>query len=120
MASSFQKGRAGESRAAAILINQGCRLLQSNFRAAGAEIDLIVRDHGLVCFVEVKTWRHFDRFDLARSLGPAKQRQIIKAARHWILGHDPQGIGQYRFDVLFIHAVNADYQWYKAAFDASE
>jgi putative endonuclease len=48
-------GRRGEEIAARHLRRCGYRILERNFRAAGAEIDLVAADHGTFVFVEVKT-----------------------------------------------------------------
>ncbi len=48
-------GRRGEQIAARHLRRCGYRILERNFRAAGAEIDLVAADRGTFVFVEVKT-----------------------------------------------------------------
>ena len=48
-------GRRGEQIAARHLRRCGYRILERNFRAAGAEIDLVAADCGTFVFVEVKT-----------------------------------------------------------------
>ena len=48
-------GRRGEEIAARHLRRCGYRILERNFRAGGAEIDLVAADHGTFVFVEVKT-----------------------------------------------------------------
>lgn len=48
-------GRRGEQIAARHLRRCGYRILERNFRAAGAEIDLVAADRGTLVFVEVKT-----------------------------------------------------------------
>ena len=47
-------GRRGEGIAARYLRRCGYRILERNFRAAGAEIDLVAADRETLVFVEVK------------------------------------------------------------------
>ena len=48
-------GAHGESLARQYLKDQGYRILEENFKNKLGEIDLIVQDGKVVCFVEVKT-----------------------------------------------------------------
>ena len=50
----YDKGLAGESRAVQYLENRGMRLVHRRYRAAGGEIDLVMRDGDTLVFVEVK------------------------------------------------------------------
>ncbi len=50
-------GRTGERLAERHLRRSGYRLLARNFRAAGAEIDLVAAEGDTIVFVEVKTRR---------------------------------------------------------------
>jgi putative endonuclease len=68
-------GRRGEQIAARHLRRCGYRILERNFRAAGAEIDLVAAHRGIFIFVEVKT-RSSDRFG-----SPAEAVDGLKAAR---------------------------------------
>lgn len=47
-------GRLGERIAEGFLHRQGCSVIERNTRADGGEVDLIVRDGGVVAVVEVK------------------------------------------------------------------
>ena len=49
----FRTGLSAESRAAALLIAKGYRILARRFRTPYGEIDLVVRRRNLVAFVEV-------------------------------------------------------------------
>ena len=48
-------GGIGEEVAARFLARKGCSILARNVRVGRGEIDLIIRDHGVVVAVEVKT-----------------------------------------------------------------
>lgn len=49
-----KQGTAGEDAALAFLQSQGCTLLARNWHCAYGEIDLIVKNGGMILFVEVK------------------------------------------------------------------
>lgn len=92
-------GKAGETHAARYLKRRGLKLVERNYHAAGAEIDLIATDRGTLVFVEVKT-RKTDRWGPpGEAVNTAKRRHIVRAARQYIavrrVGHLPC-----RFDVV--------------------
>lgn len=49
-----ESGIIGEAEALRCLTGQGMKVLEKNYRRAGGEIDLIVRDGDTIVFVEVK------------------------------------------------------------------
>ncbi len=106
-------GDAGEAMAAARLRTAGLQVMETNFRVKGGEIDLVCRDGGTVVFVEVRRRASVDFGGAAASVGPAKQRRLILAARHWLQRH---GDHPCRFDVV---AIDGDrLEWIKDAFRA--
>jgi putative endonuclease len=115
-----EKGDAGERRALDHLVRHGLRPLARNFRVAAGpgapagEVDLILRDRdGTVVFVEVRVRRDGRHGGAAASVGPAKQRRVRLAARHWLrrYGTPPPC----RFDVVVIEG--DDLVWLPGAFD---
>ena len=58
-----ESGIIGEAEALRCLTGQGMKVLEKNYRRAGGEIDLIVRDGDTIVFVEVKA-----RTDNARNI----------------------------------------------------
>src|SRR4029450_6758380 len=89
----FELGKRGELLAAAYLRQAGYQLVASNFTVPigrsrngaliSAEIDLIAYDGPVLTFIEVKT-RASDWFAApAVNVDLRKQRQIIRAARHY-------------------------------------
>ena len=113
-----QKGDAAETLALAHLRAQGMRLLERNYRApgrGGGEIDLIMRDSdGTLVFVEVRQRSRMDHGGAAASIGLAKRRRIVWAARHYLMRW-PQ-TPPCRFDVVVVEPSGT--QWMVAAFDA--
>lgn len=73
-------GKRGEEIAAALLKDNGYKILIRNYRTNLGEIDIIASDEDTICFVEVKT-RQSDRFGLpSEAISGPKKRQISKAA----------------------------------------
>jgi putative endonuclease len=114
-----QAGDAAESEALRYLKQQGLHLLQRNYRTpgrGGGEIDLIMatRD-GTTVFVEVRARGAGTHGGAAASIGFAKRRRIVFAARHYLAQqrHTPPC----RFDVVLVEPTGIE--WLKAAFDAA-
>ncbi|MFH1442283.1 MAG: YraN family protein [Candidatus Omnitrophota bacterium] len=73
-------GKIGEDKAVELLEAEGYQILARNYRIKSGELDIIAKDKGTICFVEVKT-RIDDKFGLpAEAITKPKQRQIIKTA----------------------------------------
>ena len=73
-------GPRGESLAAQFLEARGYSVLAQNYRAAGAEIDIVARDGDEIVFVEVKTLRSDQFGDPADRVERRKQRHLSRAA----------------------------------------
>ena len=111
-------GDAAEDEALAYLQEHGLQLVQRNYRTpgrGGGEIDLIMRaPDGTCVFMEVRSRRSADHGGAGASVGYAKQRRIIFAARHYLLGL--RVVPPCRFDVVLLDA--GQVEWLQAAFDA--
>jgi len=115
------RGDVAEDRALAYLQQQGLQLVQRNYRLAGgprqrgAEVDLILRTpEGTLVFVEVRARAGGGHGGAAGSVSSGKQRRIVRAAQHFLLGLAV--LPPCRFDVV---AIDGDaLQWLPAAFDA--
>lgn len=93
-------GRAAESAAARHLERLGYRLITTNFRAKGGELDIVADDEGVLAIVEVR-YRASDRFGgAAASITHGKRARIIRAARVLLATHPPLGKLPARFDVV--------------------
>lgn len=94
-------GRLGEDLACDHLRRKGYEIVGRGFRLRGGEIDIIARDAGTLVFVEVKT-RADERFGRPEeAVTPAKQAQIRRIARGYLVAH-PGGEAACRFDVVSI------------------
>jgi len=74
------RGRAGETLAAAYLELMGCRLVARNVRLGGVEVDLVVDDGPSRELVEVRLRSRGDYGGAAETLGPAKRDRLRRAA----------------------------------------
>jgi putative endonuclease len=122
-------GGEGEARALVHLQAAGLALVARNFKSpgrGGGEIDLIMREpDGTLVFVEVRHRASTAHGGAAASVGWAKQRRIIFAARHFLarLAVMPPC----RFDVVALQGHDMpgasgdtlSLQWIRGAFDAS-
>ena len=117
-ASTRVRGTAAEDLALAHLGRAGLRLVERNYRTpgrGGGEIDLILRDSdGTLVFVEVRARASDAQGGAAASVGAAKRRRIVFAARHYLLRLPAQP--PCRFDVVAIDGERIE--WLQAAFDA--
>ena len=110
-------GEAAERHALDYLMQQGLKLVETNYRSRFGEIDLIMRDGEVLVFAEVRM-RKNNNFGGARaSITPAKQTKLIKTANHYLtqfLRPPPC-----RFDAVLLDDINSGtIEWIKNAFDA--
>jgi putative endonuclease len=81
-------GRYGESLAARHLVEQGMELLDRNWRCDAGEIDLVLRDGGVLVVVEVKTRSSCDYGSPHEAVTPAKLARLRRLAARWLLDHE--------------------------------
>jgi putative endonuclease len=74
-------GQSGEQAAVAFLKKKGFRIIQTNYKVAGAEVDIIALSDRILCFIEVKTRKSSDYGLPEAFVTRAKQRKIIRAAK---------------------------------------
>ena len=92
-------GRIAELAALTWLVCTGHRLLARRYRAAGGEIDLVVRRGRVIIFCEVKYRRPAGHGGMP---SPAQQRRICNAAREFIVRHHISPDLECRFDLIHI------------------
>lgn len=116
-----QRGDAAEDAALAHLEAAGLRLVTRNYRTpgrGGGEIDLVMRDprdprDDTLVFVEVRQRTAGTHGGAGGSITGGKQRRIVFAARHYLLGL--RTLPPCRFDVVL---VEEGIEWLQGAFDA--
>jgi len=93
-------GRRGEQLAARLLRELGLDILCRNYRGPHGELDIVARDDGTLCFVEVKTLRRPHRPGRpGAKVGAAKRRNLVRTAKRYLhrLGHPAI---PHRYDVV--------------------
>jgi putative endonuclease len=96
-------GRRGERAAEKYLRREGYRIVARNFRAAGAEIDLVAMDDETLVFVEVKTRRSRDSGAPEEAVDERKQKQIRRAAEMFAARYRAEDVTM-RFDIVAVDA----------------
>ena len=112
----FRTGISAESRAAALLIAKGFRILARRWRSPVGEIDIIARRRHLLLFVEVKARETLD--DAAWSVTERQRFRIVAAAEAWLARNADDRIRDIRFDAILV-APGRIPRHIPAAFDAS-
>ena len=94
-------GKEGERIAERFLKKKGYKLVERNYRCAAGEIDLILLDHRVIVFVEVKTRTGHGFGTPLEAVEFRKQRKMIHAAQYFL---SAKGLHQReaRFDVVGI------------------
>ena len=109
--STKSRGDAAEAAAARFLLARGYEILGTQVRAGGVELDLVVRapDASVptIVFVEVRARSGAERGHALETIGPQKQRRLIRGASAWLVERgqcccrpvnaDPLGGGIRRF-----------------------
>ncbi len=100
MARHNELGKEGEQQALQMLKAKGYTILETNWRNYKVEVDIIATDKDELVIVEVKT-RSTDYFgDPEEAVGPAKARNLIRAAEAYIELNDLDT--DVRFDIVSI------------------
>src|SRR5437016_1288232 len=96
----FRLGLSAESRAAALLIAKGFRILARRWRSPVGEIDIVARRRRLLVFVEVKARENLD--DAAWSVTERQRARIVAAAEAWLARYPDERIEDMRFDAILV------------------
>lgn len=94
-------GVKGERAARRALRKRGWRIVESNYKCAAGELDLIADDGTAIVFVEVKTRSSDADADPEENVHQAKRKQLERVAAHWLAAHDHPDRA-YRFDVVAV------------------
>ncbi len=79
-------GALAEQVAAQYLLQQGLKLLQTNYRCRFGEIDLILQDGETCVFTEVRLRSQAAFGGAAASIDARKQAKLIRTAQHFLSG----------------------------------
>jgi putative endonuclease len=108
-------GSQKESESREFLEKNGLEFIEANYFCKMGEIDLIMDDHGVRVFVEVRYRKNSRYGDGVDSVTKQKQTKIIRAAKHYLVCHDLYDKIPCRFDVI-AEDVNKNIIWIKDAF----
>jgi putative endonuclease len=95
-------GATGEMHARAILEGKGMAYLESNWRAASGEIDLVMRDGEFVVFVEVKVRRGEYAGSAEEAITAAKAARLLATGEWYMAEHEELGERPWRVDLVAI------------------
>jgi len=96
-------GRRGERAAEKYLRHNGYRIVARNFRAAGAEIDLVAMDGETLVFIEVKTRRSRIAGAPEEAVDKRKQTRMRRAAEVFAQRYRADEV-EMRFDIAAVDA----------------
>jgi putative endonuclease len=96
----FRHGISAESKASALLLMKGYRILARRFRSPMGEIDIVARRRGVLVFIEVKARASYD--NAVEAVSDRQRRRIVAAAEYWLASHPKEGQGDIRFDVVIV------------------
>jgi putative endonuclease len=99
-------GRRGERAAEKYLRRIGYRIVARNFRAAGAEIDIVAMDGETIVFVEVKTRQSLAAGAPEEAVDLRKQTRMRRAAEAFARRYRADDYDM-RFDIVAIDASGA-------------
>jgi putative endonuclease len=94
-------GQYGERLAARCLIDAGFEVLETNWRCARGEIDIIARDGATLVICEVKTRSSTAYGDPAEAVGRVKSQRLRGLSLQWLADH-PGRWEAVRFDVVAV------------------
>jgi putative endonuclease len=112
----FRVGISAESRAAALLVAKGYRILDRRWRSPAGEIDIVARRRQTLVFVEVKARNHLD--EAAEAVTVRQRQRIAAAAEIWLAAHPDATFIDIRFDAMLV-APGRMPRHIPAAFDAT-
>jgi len=116
---SHSRGKATEEFAKQYLIQQGLNFIESNVHCRQGEIDLVMRDHDTLIFVEVKYRKNNSFGGAIAAVSQAKQNKIKHCVSFFL---QKSNLNEYntpcRFDVIALDGdiTQPQVTWLKNAF----
>lgn len=94
-------GAWAEEAAFQMLVANGYRVVERNYRCKIGELDIVAYDHTTLVFVEVRSRSDAEHGYAAEMVGRKKQRRVARVAELYLLERDPVYTVA-RFDVVAI------------------
>ena len=113
-----KRGQWAEHLAEDYLAKHGLKLIQRNYTCRMGEIDLIMREHDTIIFVEVR-YRKNDQYGGGlESIDFRKQKKVKITAMHYLQNNDRNQEHSCRFDAMIITGISSEpsINWIKNAF----
>ncbi len=104
MISNRQKGYNFESLAKDYLIDQGFQILEQNKQESHKEIDFVCVKKGVIHFIEVKGRKSNTQGEITETLTKSKRKNLLYAAKRWILQKYKTDEVSWLIDFLGIYA----------------
>lgn len=101
MGERIERGRLGEKAAVRLLRRKRYRILERNYTCPVGEIDIVAIRGKTLCFVEVRTRTGTHSGTPLEMIHPAKQRQVVRAARYYLHHKNVRDV-DVRFDAVGI------------------
>jgi putative endonuclease len=95
-------GAAAERRVRRHFLLRGYRVLASNVRAGGNELDIVLRRGRHLVFAEVKMRRAGGYGDPLEAVGPEKARRVRRAAEAFLARHPELSALEIRFEAVAV------------------
>lgn len=109
-------GLDAEHKALDYLKSQGLSYVTRNYRCRCGEIDLIMRDHDYLVFIEVRARANRNFGGGLASITYTKQQKIIKTASYYLLENKLYDRVAIRFDAISIDGHAGSITWIQDAF----
>ncbi len=115
---SISRGQWAENLAHIFLCEQGLQAVERNFRSKRGEIDLVMLDHDILVFVEVRYRKNQCYGGSLESINARKQQRILITADYYLYSHRWAQQHACRFDVVLLSGAidNPQLQWIMDAF----
>ncbi len=94
-------GAWGEGVVRRHLVDHGYRIIETNFRCARGEIDIIAEKDGCLAFLEVRTKSNLNMGTPEESITPAKRLRLVNLANIYLQAH-PELTQEWRIDVVAV------------------
>ena len=98
-AAHLRLGARGERVARRLLAELGLEIVARNYSGLHGELDIVAREDGVLCFIEVKTRHRLGRARPGAAVGTEKRHNLVRTAHQYLreIGRPPI---PYRYDIL--------------------
>jgi putative endonuclease len=109
-------GSMAENNTCLYLESHGLKLIERNFRCDAGEIDLIMQEHEILVFIEVRFRQYKDFGQSIETISASKKQRLIKTATVYLQKNNLLDKIACRFDVIGV-GKSEEFIWIRNAFD---